>query len=217
MQKGFAHLLLLSIFALAVLAASGAYLFIFKNKPAGVIQNRMVPPVPPTKEQIKQSNIYKNDLLGFEFTIPEGFLVKEENEEDFHKRSNGDMRKNFAYYVKYPPADFVASLYVLGEDGGYDKAPLSVWVFENPDNLDAQAFYKKYWYYPFVWGEYSSGDKNKIAPDAKFMVGSAEGTGSAVLDLDPKTKFIYLEKADKMYLFRVTGDNDIPADFKFLN
>jgi hypothetical protein len=215
MQKGFTQLLLIAIFAIAILSAIGVYFFIFKNQPSENIQKKMVPPTPPTQEEVKRS-IYNNDTLGFMFIIPEGAFIKEETEAEFHKRSNGEMRKNFAYYIKYPPAEFVNSLYVLNKDNDYENAPLSLWIFENPDNLDAAAFYKRYWYYPFIWGDYTSA-KEKIAPTLNFEISEATGSLGMAAFKPNSPKFIYLPKNGKMYLFKTVGNSNTLDSFKFSN
>lgn len=218
MQKGFAQLLLLAIFAIALLAAGGVYFFIFKPQSSEQtlfpVNYPMDASVKPKGEEVKQSKTYRNQLLGFEFTVPDGYLVKEETEEEFHKRSNGEMRQNFNYYVKYEPAEFVTSLYVLNKDNDYENAPLSLWVFENPDNLNAAAFYKRYWYYPFIWGDYTFA-REKIAPTLDFKI--AEATGSlGIAAFKPNSpKFIYLPREGKMYLFKAVGNANILDSFKF--
>src|SRR5688572_28696859 len=103
MQKGFAHLLLVAIILLAVLGAGAAYFFIFKNPQSQSQEvlispsDKMVPPIPPTEEEMKQNQIYRNQSLGFEFAVPKDYFVKEETEAEFHKRNNGEMRQNFTY------------------------------------------------------------------------------------------------------------------------
>lgn len=212
MQKGFAHLLLIAIILIVSLSAIGVYFFIFKNQ-SPVISEQMVAPE-VISQQPTQNQVYKNQNLGFEFVLPEGSTVKDETEEEFHKRSNGQMRKNFTYYVQYAPAEFVSSLYVLGKDNDYENAALSLWVFENPKDLDASAFYEKYWYYPFIWGDFSSG-KERIAPTIDFNIADSTASGAVAAFKPNSPKFMYLPREGKMYLFKVVGDSKIIDSFKF--
>jgi hypothetical protein len=218
MQKGFAHLLLIAIILAAIVAAASTYFFIFKNpqsdKDILISPNdRMVPPIALTEEAMRKNQTYRNQSLGFEFVVPKDYFVKEETEAEFHKRSNGEMRKNFTYYIKYPPAEFNTSLYVLNKENDYENAPLSLWVFENPDNLNPEEFYKEYWYYPFIWGDYSSA-KEKIAPTEVFRIAEASGSSGIATFKTNSPRFIYLPKNGKMYLFKVI-DSKILDSFKF--
>lgn len=196
MQKGFAPILLVIIFA-AILTSAGVYWSSFKKASEVVIQEKMVSPTPPNETN------YENAQLGFKLVLPGGFLVKEESEKDYFKRSNGDVRKNFTYYIQYLPPDFINSFYVLenGEDN-LDKAKLAIVVFKNPDNLDAQKFYNKYWYYPFVWGDFTAG-KNKIAPENIEQIGGKEGKYGIVDYREGKPKFIYLPLESKDLMFQI--------------
>lgn len=214
MSKGFALIPLMIVIVVAALSGYGIYKYLLKNPPPPIVQDKMVPPTLP--QETKPVNTYKNDTLGFEFTVPEGFSVKEEAEAEFHKRTNGDMRKNFTSYVKIAPPKFINSLYLLNSENNFESSPLSIWIFENPQNLTPDAFYKKYWYYPFVWGDFTQA-KNKIAPNEKFMIGDKEASASAILETEPNPQFILLARDKMMYLFRIVNGESILKDFHFLN
>lgn len=212
MQKGFAQLVLILIFAATILSATGVYFLYFNNQSPKTVQDKIVPPTSKEEEQMKQKSTFKNEALGFEFTIPPGFLVKEESEKEYFKRESGDIRKNFTYYIQYLPPEFVNSFYILeeGEDN-LDRAKLTVLVFRNPDKLDAQKFYNKYWYYPFVWGDFTQA-KNKIAPESIELVGGKEGKSGLVDYREGKPKFIYLPWGDKSLMLQIqmpSEDNEV--------
>lgn len=219
MQKGFALIPLLLILALFI--GVGAATFYLKDK--YIQKSSSSVPGPSINSQInnsvsevKKENTFKNEDLGFEFTIPEGMIVKEETEAEFHERSNGNIRKNFTGYVRYAPAEFISSVYVLDKIDDFENAPLSIWVSDNPRNLEARDFYKDYWYYPYVWGEFGSAEKNKIAPKEKEIIDRLT-TLSALAPKSPGSpKFIYLNRDEKMFLFRIVGDSNILDSFKFL-
>lgn len=207
MQKGFAQTLLL-FFVVFAFIIGVVYLFVFNNQ--FLPQDKLVP---PTEEKMPET-IYEDESLGFRFSVPDSYWVIEESEEQFHTRSNGNMRKNFASTLFYQPAGFVSSLYLVNSDNGQDTAALSIWVFENPDSLNAEAFYKKYWYYPFIWGDFTYA-KNKIAPTEKIMIDEATASAS-IVDYQPNSpQFIYLPKGDKMYLFKVIDTDQVLKSFKF--
>jgi len=171
----------------------------------------------PISSLTKKDNIYKNSNLGFQFTYSNSLTTKEDTEENFNKRGNGDFRKNFRGYVQYEPGKFLGAAVVLGKDNSYDINPFTVWVFDNPDNLSIDSWYKNYWYYPFVWGDFTYTGKFELAPKTEATI-SGQMAKSGVIDYQPgKPKFIYLSKDKKMYLFRIIGsDGDkILQSFKF--
>lgn len=144
-----------------------------------------------------------DDKLGLNFDIPSGFSLKKETEEEYFKRANGPIRKNFNYYVLYNPAEFLEAFYIIPDsENNLDKAILTVWVFQNPEGLDAGRFYDKYWYYPFVWGEFSAA-KNKIAPEDIELIDSKEGRFGVVDYREGKPEFIYLQLKDKNLMLQI--------------
>ncbi len=203
MQKGFAQTLLLIVVFL-LLGIFAIYWFFLKSPDSETITpERTTFPV-PNSENLPQSTVFKNDEIGLEVSLPQGFSVKPETEAEYFKRANGDIRKNFTYYVQYPPPDFVDSFYVMeGGQSDPDKAKLSILVFQNPEKLNPQEFYKQYWYYPFIWGEFSMSEKNKIAPDGIELLNGKEASFS-VVDFRPgKPKFIYLPYGQKDLMLQI--------------
>lgn len=175
-------------------------------------------PMPSETTQIQ----VVDDLLGLHIILPKGYLLKKETEEEYFKRANGQIRKNFASYIQYSPAEFVKSFYILAEpETNPDKAVVSLWAFKNPDNLSPEDFYKEYWYYPFVWGDFTAA-KNKIAPQFIESVGGKEGK-FGVVDYRPgKPKFIYLPLENKNLMLQIQlpteatdSSQEILNSFKF--
>lgn len=162
---------------------------------------------------------YTNQQLGFEFKHPSELSVKEDSEEEFNKRGNGNFRKNFKGYVTYEPGKFIGAVVVLDKDLNYDTNPFTVWVFDNPNDLSIDEWYKNYWYYPFVWGDFTYNGKTTLAPKNEATISGKVGK-SGIIDYQPgKPKFIYLSKDQKMYLFRIIGEigEQILANFNFLS
>src|SRR3989344_6629435 len=107
---------------------------------------------------------YQNSALGFQFEYSSKDLkVIEDTEEEFDRRGNGNYRKNFKGYIFYEPGKVLGASVVLGKESDYDSSPFTVWVFDNPDNLSIDSWDKKYWYYPFVWGDFTS-RRESVAP-----------------------------------------------------
>src|SRR3989344_5252124 len=209
MQRGSALPLLLV--ALFLLGAGLAGFFLANSNQPKVPEsdqikvNEISPPASP-----KAANS-SDDLLGLSFEIPSGYKMIKETEEEYFKRANGQIRKNFNYYVLYNPAEFAEAFYVLaGSENNPDKAILTVWVFQNPEDLDPEKFYGKYWYYPFVWGEFSSA-KNKIAPVDLELVGGKESKFGVVDYRDNKPKFSYLPLRDKKLMMQIQYPDDNPV------
>ncbi len=145
--------------------------------------------------------------LGFQFKYAKDLLVKQDSEEEYNKRGNGDFRKNFRGYVQYDPGKFIGSVVVLDKTNNYDTNPFTVWVFDNPNDLSIDAWYKNYWYYPFVWGDFTYTGKFELAPKTDATISGQLGK-SGIIDYQPgKPKFIYFSKDKKMYLFRIIGQS----------
>lgn len=206
MQKGSALIPLTLFLAVIVLAVVSGWYYV-NNQPQSE-----PPPKTPYMPTMSVDNpepnpdIYENPGLGFKFKYPAEYDVTEETEEEFHERSNGDMRKNFNSTLFYPPAEFVTSLYIAKPGEDLKNAALSIWVFENPDNLTPEGFYKKYWYYPFIWGDFTSA-KEKIAPREEFELGDATASSGVAEYQTNHPRFAYLQKDGLMYLLKTNGDD----------
>lgn len=168
----------------------------------------------------QQELTYKDSDLKFEFKYSDKLDTTAETEEEYSKRTGTEYRKNFAGYVAYQPPKFVKSLIIKPKTmklsaNQYDPIPLTIWVFENPNKLTIDDWYKNFWYYPFLWGVFSFADKAKVAP-ADVATVSGITTKSAVDNSQGKPEYILLPKNDKMYLFKVMdGGSDILRSFKF--
>ena len=227
MQRGFAHIFALAGILVLVLVAAEVFYF-SKVKPAKQLQkaseSSIVSSPVPDKQESKSSgflqipsittstvakqpefNDYSNSGFGFAFNYDKNFSVKDDSEEEFNKRGNGDFRKNFKGYVGYEPAEVLGAAVVLDKNEEYDLNPFSVWVFDNPDDLTIDKWYGNYWYYPFVWGDFTQKGKIELAPMSDATVSGQIGK-SGVIDYQPgKPKFVYLAQDKKMYLFRIIG------------
>jgi len=171
----------------------------------------------------EKENIYSNKDLSFEISFDKEIEVQEDSEEAFNKRATGaatktgDFRKNFRSYIGYEPAAFLGAVVLLDKTKSYEINPLTIWVFENPKNLTVDKWYKDYWYYPFVWGDFTS-RRNNVAPTQDATI-SGQLAKSGIVSYQPgEPKFIYLPHNDKMYLFRIIGEDseEILQSFKFI-
>lgn len=161
--------------------------------------------ISPKSTQVTEEK-YTNSALGFEFNYSKGLIAKEDSEQDFDKRGNGDFRKNFKGYVTYEPGKVLGIVAVLDKKASYETNPLTLWIFDNPENLSIDTWYKNYWYYPFVWGDYTYTGKFELAPKTEATV-SGQVAKSGMIDYQPgKPKFVYVAKNKKMYLFRIIGE-----------
>lgn len=171
----------------------------------------------PITTVISRVNTYTNSQLGFEFQYAKDLTAKEDSEEQFDKRGNGNYRKNFKGYIWYEPGKVLGAAVVLDKNGSYDTNPFTIWVFDNPDNEDIENWYKNYWYYPFVWGDFTQRNQN-VAPVNESTV-SGQMAKSGIVDYrEGKPKFVYISNYGKMYLLRIIGDegDKILESFKFL-
>lgn len=213
MQKGAAPLLLL---VLVLVVITGGVYFYLQGNSLNSSKSTNLPPPQPTLSIVPQDENYSNPL-GFGFQYPNGLTVKEDSEEEFNQRSNGDFRKNFTGYVGYEPGKFLGGVVVLGKDQSFDTNPFTLWIFENPRGLTIDAWYKNYWYYPFVWGDFTYKGKFELAPKEESTI-SGQMVKTGVIDYQPgKPKFVYLSRGGKIFLFRIIGEDGdkILATFKF--
>lgn len=216
MQRGSVLPLLLIIILVVLLGAAGVFYFRFnKNQTQTLNTSPQITPAPSVPIETRL-------IFGLEYQTPAGYQIKDETEEEYFKRANGEIRKNFDYYIGYPPAEFVQAFYVVPNDEtNLDKAVLTVWVFQNPDGLSAEGFYDDYWYYPFVWGDFTARSK-EIAPTQIEMIGGKEGKSGIVTYREGKPRFIYLPLSEKNLMLQIqlpTENNEVGQEilqsFKF--
>lgn len=213
MQRGSAILIVLFILLIISTVAS---VFIYKGyKPQIPSALQTTKTKPSLGDSIKT---YTNQTLGFELKFNKNLMVREDSEQQFNKRGGGDFRKNFKDFVGYEPGKVLGAVTVLEQDESFDKSPFTVWIYDNPNNTDTQDWYNKYWYFPFVWGDFDY-SKEKIKPGENVFIDGEIGKGVQI-DYQPvKPKLIYLNKGGKMYLFRILGQEgqSILDSFKLLN
>lgn len=208
MQKGSVLPIILGILIIGGVVSGYLYFNFNQSTPS--------PKIKPV-EQKDTVKTYSNEKLGFGFQYDKDLKVQEDSEEEFNERGNGNFRKNFTYYVTYTPAEVLGVVVVLDETNSFDTNPLTIWVFENLDNLTVEKWYKDYWYYPFVWGDYTE-RRNNVAPINEATI-SGQIAKYGVVNYQPsQPKFIYLSKDKKMFLFRIIREkgDQIISTFKFL-
>ncbi|MDP3733334.1 MAG: hypothetical protein Q8Q91_02215 [Candidatus Daviesbacteria bacterium] len=207
MPKGFA-----AIPILLVLALAAAGLVVYFNLPRS--KNILVRPSPSEESLL----VYQNEKLGFVIKYEKDLKAKEDSEEEFNQRGNGDFRKNFTGYVGYEPGKFLGAVVVLDKNNSFDMNPFTIWVFSNDSNLTIEQWHHSFWYYPFVWGDFTYSGKFILAPKNEATISGHMGKSGIIDYREGKPKFIYIPKDQKMYLFRIIGQTgeQILADFKFL-
>lgn len=171
------------------------------------------PLITPNATPASSNLIYQNPQLGFKFTYPaKGFTVVADGEEEFFKRSRADFRKNFVGYVGYAPPKPLGAVLVKKTDedinSQFDKAPLTIWVFDNSQGLTVGQWYQNFWYYPFVWGMFSWNDRAHVAPTHESTV-SGQAVNYGIVSYQPGSpKFYYLPAKKKMFLIKVLDDEN---------
>ena len=210
MQKGSAQILL--ILAAVIIAVIAGIFFYQRPKTDSPQITTILNP-----KKVDNSSTYTDQKLDFELQYPKQLILQKDTEEEFNNRGNGNFRKNFTSYVTYPPAEVLGAVVVLDETESFEMSPFTVWVFENPNNLTIEKWYLNFWYYPFVWGDYT-GRRNNVAPINDATI-SGQIAKFGVVNYQPsQPKFIYLSKDKKMFLFRIMGErgDQILSTFKFL-
>ncbi|MBI2196216.1 hypothetical protein HYU45_01245 [Candidatus Daviesbacteria bacterium] len=210
MQKGSVTLFLLFAGLIVVI---GFFAFRQLKLPSSNLQSPGVIASP-----LPDSPTYTDQELGFEFEYPKDLSVKEDSEEQFNKRGNGNFRENFKGYVGYEPAKALGAVVALDQENGFETSPFTIWVFNNDNNLTTEQWFKDYWYYPFLWGVFDYTSKGHITPDSEATVSGRMAKYKIVSYQPGSPKFLYVSKDKKIYLFRVIGENGdkILSSFKFL-
>ncbi|MBI2595242.1 hypothetical protein HYW46_00715 [Candidatus Daviesbacteria bacterium] len=188
----------------------------------GFLSKTFLNPKPSEAIQKTEEKTYTSKSSDFELKYSSPLEAMEDKESEFNKRGNGDFRKNFSGYIGYEPGKVLEAMVVLGRDKSFENAPFTVWVFENLDGLDEQGWYKRYWYYPFLWGDFDVATNVHVFPKDEATI-SGRVSKSAVVYYQPgKPRLMLLSKDGKMYLFKVFTDSaaktdgeKILADFKF--
>ncbi len=182
----------------------------------------LVPTTVPTSKPINLRETYTNDEYSFTFSYPKTLSVQPDSEEDFAKRFGGDNKANFTSYVGYAPGKLLSAVAVLDKDSSFDNSPLTIWIFDNPNQLTVDQWFDKYWYYPFLWGVFDKTSKGHVILDQEATISSQTAKYKIVSYQPGAPKYLYLEHGGKMFLIRVltasdqTGEN-ILQSFKFTN
>lgn len=212
-QKGHAQLLLILLILIVVI---GGIYFYQNTKGKTLPQNPIV--TVPKKAEAQE---YLNKDLGYTFKYSDNLTVREDSEEEFNKRGNGDFRKNFKGYVGYEPGKVLGAVVLLDKSNAFDNSPFTVWVFNNDDNLLVEQWFQNYWYYPFLWGVFDYTSKAHIALDKEATISGQTAKYKVVSYQPGSPKFIYVSNDKKIYLFKIISGSDnigdqILSTFKFL-
>lgn len=218
-NRGFVHLL--AILIIAFILGVAFMVFYINSKKTSVepkikSYNESTISATPTEED----KVFIDTDLDFEFSYSTQFKAEVDSEEGYSKRNNGNFRKNFSGYIGYEPGSVITAVAVLDKSLSFDINPFSVWVFDNSNNLSVENWYEKYWYYPFVWGDFSG--RQGIAPNEVATISGQEAKSGMVLYQPGTPKFVYISKGKNIFLFRIINDSEktgdkIMASFKFLS
>src|SRR3989344_8668066 len=202
MQKGTAALFLLV--GLFIVGLIGIFFVFSIQGGQAKLSFPSFSPLPPIIQSgsnpVSNLSIYSNQKLGFELQHPRSVAIKEDTEEDFNRRGNGNFRKNFAGYVGYEPGKFLGAVAVLDKTNSFDDSPFTVWVFDNPENLDGAAWFEKYWYYPFLWGVFFERDKGHVRAQNIATI-SGQTTKYAIVSYQPGSpRYFFLTSGNRIFL-----------------
>ncbi|MBI4038235.1 hypothetical protein HY387_01120 [Candidatus Daviesbacteria bacterium] len=176
---------------------------------------------PATSFTSQKSQLYTNKEVGMTLEIPTGFTIFEESEADYYQKSKANFRKNFTGYVGFAPPQVIKTFYLKGHTDNlaslYDSSHFSLWVFENADNLTIGEWYKNFWYYPFVWGEFTEPMKGSHGPNLEATIAGQLAKYNIISYQPGKPKFYYLATKNRMFLFRILDSQEKDIGFKVLS
>ncbi len=186
---------------LVAFVAVGGFLF-YQNNQSISVSNRQgtIKSAPPKTASYKGTT--------FIFSYAPKLTARADSEEEYSKRNGGDARKNFSGYVQYQPPKFLEASAVLNFDQNIDKSPFTVWVFDNPSNLSEADWYDKYWYYPYLWGQFNLPEKQPLSPKNEATVSGRMAHFGLVDYQFGSPKYYYLSSQSRMYLIRILATPD---------
>ena len=218
MQKGVAPILI--VFLIAILAVGGY--FVYQNKTKPVPQNQPVTsqstPTPASDETANWKT-YKDSETGFSFKYPGETNVEIDNELKLSNRSKINVSQGFTELLGYAPPKIINAARVIDKNkvGSANDLVFDIWIFENPDNIDINNWYRRYMYYPFTWGKSIESEADKEKPDKSIYIDNQKGQYEILQQRGP-VRYSYVNLKNKMFLFRLLENQDgdrILSTFKF--
>lgn len=199
-QKGFITVVIFYIIILFIILAIAVGVYL---KPKNLPQPTFI------QKPASTQSIYKDPDFNFSFNYPNsGYTIVSDDENKFFQRHGGDLRPGFISTWGYQTPKLIKGIVLENtSSSNIDLAPFTLWIYDNPEGLDAPGWYKKYWYYPFVWGDYEP-RKDLYGPDTISSV-SGQLAKSRIIDYqNPNLEFTYLSVNGKMYLFKIINQGD---------
>jgi hypothetical protein len=138
----------------------------------------------PLSEEEKQNLIssipdewktYTNQSPNFSFKYPPNYQIKAETDVDFESPNHPQSSKWFEQLQGYQPQLPIAVVTITtpknSADNETESDPITIYIFNNPETLDADQWFEKYNYYPFYFG---SGKEESENPKFPFKLGSLQ-------------------------------------------
>ncbi len=132
-----------------------------------------------------------------------------------------DIRESFMDFMGYEPPKLVAAVRIEDKNSPDPLEIFNVWLFRNPEALNINQWYEKYWYYPYNWGHAVDSVVESKRPKNSLNIDGMEAK-YAVLDSMGRVQYIYLERKGIIYLIAVRGEpssdeigNQILSTFRF--
>lgn len=206
-QHGSALIIFVLVVVIAIFVIGGVYYVTSKNN---IKQSSPLTTSAPHLTTTNPIKTYTDSNSGFSFDYPSIFVVQQDSEDAYSKRNNGDNRKNFSGYVQYQPGTVLSAISLLGSDNSFENSPFSVWVFDNPNNLSEAAWFNKYWYYPFMWGQFNPPEKMPLAPTKEMTINGNVVKYGTVDYQKGSPRYFYIPQSGKMILIKVsTTSNEV--------
>ena len=155
--------------------------------------------------ETKQWQRFIDSRNGFTLKYPpDSYTVESDNEEQYSKQDNTDIKKNFSDLMGYSSPK-VLTVYTVRTKFNLPpyhtkRAVVSVWVFANNDNLSLQTWYERYSYYPLAYGKVAKGYKDPWTSE-DIMLNGFEGRGDPYAEGTMfKSGFLLFSRDEKVIL-----------------
>jgi hypothetical protein len=152
---------------------------------------------------------YTNSIMGVAFLYPgESLLLDSDDEAKYSERSHFDVRETFIRMLGYSPPQLISAVGTVdrkAQQDGYLLDHFTVWVFDNQGKLSIEDWYRKYRYYPFVWGKAVESaieyDRPKNTAKINELV-----MKYAILDDMGAAQYGYISSDERMFLIVTRSD-----------
>jgi hypothetical protein len=157
---------------------------------------------------------FVENRYGFTLQYPDAQLVLHDDTEDnklpidptVPEDARPNSRDVFFQTKGYAAPYFVyaVALHTITQENTLAPSPVSLWIFENKNNLSADDWYEQYDYYPFTFGTHIPATIEADKPIQEIIIDGFPGKYHLVVDkAENQMAYIYIPRKNYMMLLAV--------------